>query len=109
MGNVVFAVYKPHAGKEKELEKLIQQHVPVLRELELVTDRPSLTFKSKDGTYVELIEWRDSESAGTAHEHPAVARIWEAMGSVADFKKLADLPEAGTGFPHFETVAHLCD
>jgi hypothetical protein len=35
---VVFALYRPHAGKDAELRRLIAQHLPVLRRLELVSE-----------------------------------------------------------------------
>ncbi len=101
---IVFAAYKPHAGKEDQLEGLIKQHVPILRDLELITDRPSLTVKSKDGTYMEIIEWRDVRAADTAHEHPAVAKVWEAMAKISDFISLKQLPESEKPFSHFEVA-----
>jgi hypothetical protein len=101
---VVIALYRPHPGKDAELRALIAQHLPVLRRLELVTDRPPLLLRAADGTYVEIFEWRTAESAGVAHEHPESARVWEAMGKVADFPALQDLAEARERFTHFEPV-----
>jgi hypothetical protein len=109
MTEVVFAIYKPKFGKEKELEKLIERHVPVLKELELITSRPRLTLKSSDGTYIEIIEWVDVEAAEKAHEHPAVAKVWEAMEAISEFKKLSDLNEAGKAFSHIKVVPHLSE
>lgn len=104
MSEIVFAAYKPHPGKEKELEKLIGQHVPTLRELELITDRQPLTLKSKNGTYIEVIEWRDVNSADMAHEHPAVAKIWESMAKVSDFKAMNSLEETDSPFSHYQVI-----
>lgn len=44
---IVIALYKAKPGRESDLEKLIAQHVPVLKELELVTSRPRLIAKLK--------------------------------------------------------------
>jgi hypothetical protein len=104
MPEVVFALYRPHAGKDAELRTLIRQHIPALRELELITDRAPLLVRSQDGTYIEIFEWRTSDAARIAHEHPAVARIWEAMGQIADFPALEGLSESSGRFPHFEPV-----
>jgi hypothetical protein len=101
---VVFALYRPHAGKDAELRRLISKHLPVLRKLELVTDRPAILVRAKDGTYIEVFEWRTEESAKLAHEHPEVAKVWEAMGEVADFPALESLEEAKERFSHFEPV-----
>ncbi|MBP9707353.1 MAG: hypothetical protein KBD78_06880 [Oligoflexales bacterium] len=109
MSEVVFAMYRAHTGKEKELEKLIEKHVLVLRELELVTHRPKLTLKSSDSTYIEIIEWVDVDATKKAHEHPAVAKVWEAMATVSDFRKLLDLPEATKAFSHFQVVNSLSE
>lgn len=99
---VVFALYRPHPGKDAELRKLIREHLPVLHRLELVTERPTLLLRAKDGTYIEVFEWRSAESARVAHEHPEVARVWEGMGQIADFLSLDALPEAKEPFCHFE-------
>lgn len=102
--HVVFAAYKPHAGKEDELKLLISRHIPMLRELELITDRPALTLKSRNGTFIEIIEWRDVRSAEKAHEHPKVAEIWEKMDAISKFVPISDLPEAGKAFSHYEVI-----
>ena len=101
---IVFALYRPHQGKDAALRALIAQHLPTLRKLALITDRPPLLMRAKDGTYIEVFEWRTAESAGRAHEHPEVAQVWGAMGEIADFSTLGSLEEAGGPFPHFEPV-----
>lgn len=102
---VVFALYRPHPGKDAELRRLIAQHLPVLRRLELATERPAILVRAKDGTYIEVFEWRTEESAKLAHEHPEVARVWEAMDQVAEFPALESLEEAKERFSHFEPIA----
>lgn len=109
MTKIVLAIYRPKSGKEKELEKLIKSHTPILRELELITNRPRLTLKSDDGSYIEVIEWINVEAAEKAHEHPAVAKVWEGMEAISDFRKLSDLSEAGKTFSHFSVVSHLSE
>ena len=98
---IVIAMYKPHEGKDIELRALIRKHVPKLRRLELITDRPALLAQAQNGTYLEIFEWRE---VGRAHEHPEVARIWEAMELVADLVSLSSLDEAKRSFPHFKPV-----
>ncbi|MEW6730048.1 MAG: hypothetical protein AB1489_01805 [Acidobacteriota bacterium] len=101
---IVFALYRPHEGKDEELRKLIAQHVPTLRKLELITDRPAVLVKSKNGTYIEIFEWRTAQSSEQAHHHPEVAKVWEAMDKVADLPALDTLEEIKGRFPHFEPV-----
>jgi hypothetical protein len=101
---ITIALYRPEAGKDAELRKLIAEHIPVLRKLELITDRPSVLMKSNNGTYIEIFEWRAADSAFKAEQHPEVARIWEAMAKIAELPTIASLEEMKFNFPQFEPV-----
>ena len=101
---VVFALYKPHEGKDAEFRQVLAQHVPTLRRLELITERPAILVRSKNGTYIEIFEWASPESAGLAHHHPELAKVWEAMGKVGDLPLFSSLEEINGRFPHFEPV-----
>ncbi len=103
-GVVVFAMYRPHAGKRDALKALVDVHLPTLREYEMVTDRPTLLLESGDGTFIEIFEWVSAASAEQVHQLPAVSKLWEQMGVVADFVRLCDLSEAEQMFPHFAPV-----
>lgn len=103
-GTIYVAVYRPHKGKEADLQALVKTHVPTLRRLKLVTDRPEVVMKAKDGSFIEVCEWATPDSSRQAHEHPEVKKIWEAMGEVADFPGLGELEEAKAMFAHFEPV-----
>lgn len=98
---VVIAMYRAKTGKIKELEPLVRQHFSVLKEYGLTTAKEPFIGKSSDGTILEIFEWVNAEAAQKAHDHPAVAKIWEAMAVVCDFGKLEQLPEAKARFPHF--------
>jgi hypothetical protein len=99
---VVVAMYRPKVEKQAELETLIRKHFPTLKEYGLTTEKESFIGRSSDGSYLEVFEWISAEAAGKAHDHPAVAKIWEAMAAVCDFGKLEQLPESKKAFPHFE-------
>ncbi|HEY3887418.1 MAG TPA: hypothetical protein VGL73_02515 [Caulobacteraceae bacterium] len=101
---IVFALYRPHAEKDAALRRLIARHIPALRRLELITDRPSILARAGDGTYVEVFEWVSETAARTAHDHPDIAEIWDGMEQVADFTTLSGLAEAQRAFTHFEPV-----
>lgn len=98
---VVIAMYRAKPGKREELEPLVRKHFPILQEYGLTTDKIPFIGRSSDGTIIEIFEWADAESAKKAHDHPAVAKIWEAMAVVSEFGKLEQLPEAKNMFPHF--------
>jgi hypothetical protein len=98
---LVIALYRPKAGQSTQLDALVRKHFPTLSEYGLTTERAPFIGRSTDGTIVEVFEWQNQEAAKKAHDHPAVAKIWEAMGKVCDFGKLEHLPEAKNLFPHF--------
>ncbi|MCX6119637.1 MAG: hypothetical protein NT027_19030 [Proteobacteria bacterium] len=43
-------------------------------------------------------------AAKRSHDHPAVAKIWEAMAKVCDFGTLNQLPESQKVFPQFQSA-----
>lgn len=98
------ALYQPYEGKEEDLKNLIAKHYPTLARLELITDRPCIVAKASNGTYIEIAEWRDGDSAEKAHKHPEVSKLWDDMGAVSEFKHLGSLSESEKLFPHFEHV-----
>ncbi|MBI3441140.1 MAG: hypothetical protein HY052_04965 [Proteobacteria bacterium] len=102
---IVFALYKPQAGHEKELEKLVSKHFPTLKKYGLVTNRHPTVVRSKNGTIIEIFEWKSSAATREAHEHPAIAKIWEAMEKISTFVSLDSLEEAKKAMAHFEPIA----
>jgi hypothetical protein len=102
---MALATYKPKAGNEEALMKLVEKHLPTLRELGLASDKPSYLAKAKDGSIIEVFEWTTMEAIRAAHEHPAIADIWEKMTLIADFPPLNSLPEANRPFPGFEIIS----
>ena len=101
MGRIVIACYKPKAGKEKALRALIVDHVPTLRRIGLVTERPPILMEARDGTLIEVFEWASAEAIEAAHGHPAVLRMWEEYGKVCDYIPVAQVPEAAQPFSEF--------
>lgn len=102
---MAFATYKAKPGHEEALLELVKRHLPILRELQLATDKDSYIAKSKDGSLIEVFEWTSMNAIGAAHQHPAVADIWEKMTLIADFSPMSTLPEANRPFPGFEMLS----
>ncbi len=101
MGILVICSYKPHPGHEDEARMLMQGHVPLLREHDLITDREVVQGVAADGTLVEVFEWESVEKSRGA---PGIAEIgahWKAMSAVMDFVPLAGVAEAQHPFAHF--------
>jgi hypothetical protein len=103
MSDVVIVAYKPLPGCEEALLGLARAHVPFLRDLGLVTDRAPILMRGKDGTIVEVFEWRTGGVAA-AHTHPRMAELWAKYAAVCTYVKLADLPEAADMFATFEPL-----
>ena len=101
---VVIAMYRPKKGKLVELEKLVHQHFPTLKEYGLTTDQKPFLGRASDGTIMEIFEWISEDAAQKAHDHPAVAKIWESMAMVCDFGTLEQLSESKKRFPHFQNA-----
>ncbi len=101
---IVFAAYRPKEGKANDLGELLKDHLPTLKRLELITDRAPIVCRAKDGTIIEVFEWRAADSSAQAHEHPEVAKIWEAMGEICDLPPLTEIAELAKRFPHFSPV-----
>lgn len=105
MGRFVIVGYRAYAGRQAELEALIQRHHPFLRELGLVSDRPPYLMQSVDGCLVEVFEWASVQAIEAAHQHPAVLDLWQAFGEVCEFVPLARLGEAQLTFAEFDALA----
>lgn len=104
MGLIVIGAYRPRPGKDAELLTLLRDHVPLLRELGLATDRPVQLMKSGEGVFVELFEWVSQEAIDDAHENVKVTQMWEWFQDVCEYESLANLPEAQGLFAHFTPV-----
>ena len=88
--------YYPKAGRESELQQLVEQHYPTLQKLGLVTDQRAqlwrATTKGSDRPYfVELFQWKNDKSSDIAHQTPEVMAVWETMGPVLEKLDLVQL------------------
>lgn len=101
---LAFAAYKPKPGQEEALMKLVEKHLPTLRDLGFATVRENYIAKSQDGTIIEVFEWSSMNSVNAAHQHPAVSDIWEKMALVADFPAINTLTELNGPFADFKVL-----
>lgn len=98
---IVIALYKPKKGRAKALMKTVARHLPALRKARLVTRRPGILMQAKDGTLLEIFEWRSERHTRIAHTHPVIRPLWERVGRDAAIMTLGKLKEAKDMFPHF--------
>jgi quinol monooxygenase YgiN len=105
MGRFVIVAYQPKPGMAQQLDAVVAKHLQVLAAEQLVTDRPAYVMRSKDGTVVEVFEWRSAEAIQRAHTSPTVGALWAEFAAVCDYVPLATLPEAQQMFAEFEPIA----
>ena len=103
-GVTVLAVYRPKPGKAAALDRLVSEHLPLLRAQGLVSDHPGTVLKAADGTVVEIFEWVSQAAIDQAHANKAVTALWERFGAACDYLPIADLPEAKQLFSPFTRV-----
>ena len=100
----VIAAYHPREGMEAKLLALVKGHMPILRGQSLVTDRPSYAMRARNGTILEVFEWKSGEAIREAHTNPAVQALWGKFAIVCEFETLASLDEAIHMFAEFEPI-----
>ena len=100
-GVIVIVAYRPKPGKERELLKLVQNRVPTLRKEELVTDREAIIMRARDGTIIEVSEWKSQEAIEAAHKNPNVLAMWEKFFAICDCVPFRTLAAAEEIFPNF--------
>lgn len=104
MGRFVIVAYAPKPGKEGDLLAAVRKHLEVLRDENLVTERPAYVMRAGDGTVVEVFEWRSAESIQQAHQNPSVQALWGVFGAACDYKPLTDLAECHQLFAEFDAI-----
>ena len=102
MGRIVIACYRPKPGKAEDLRALMKEHLSVLRSENLVTDRESVTMEAKDGTILEVFEWKSAEAVEAAHTNPTVAKMWERYADACEYVPLRWVAESADLFAMFD-------
>jgi quinol monooxygenase YgiN len=103
-GVVCIVAYRPKAGHESELLDMVRSRVPTLRKEGLVTDRVPVIVRAKDGTIIEVSEWKSQKAIEEAHRNPRVLAMWDRFFAVCDCVPLKTVPEAETMFAGFEPI-----
>ena len=104
-GVVVIVAYQPKSGKDNELLELVRSRVPMLRKEGLATDRVPTIMRARDGTIIEVSEWKSEEAIEAAHKSPNVRAMWQRFFELCDCVRLNTLEEASELFAGFEPVS----
>lgn len=105
MGVFVIVAYRPKKDQEPKLKSAIKDHLTVLNKEGLTTEYPPLVLKAKDGTYLEIFEWKSEQAMQQAHGNKAVQALWKRFEQACDYVPLSTLEETKQLFAHFDPVA----
>jgi quinol monooxygenase YgiN len=103
-GVIVIVAYRPKPGKEQQVLELVRARVPTLLKEGLVTDRAPTIMRARDGTIVEVSEWKSREAIEAAHKNPNVLAMWNQFFAICDCVPLNTLAEASEMFAGFEPL-----
>ena len=103
-GVMVIVAYRPKSGRQSETLDLVRSRVPTLRREGLVTDRVPTIMRARDGTIIEVSEWKSQEAINAAHKNPNVLAMWNRFFEVCDCVPLNTVPESADMFAGFEPV-----
>ena len=101
---IVIVAYRPKPQKERDLLDLVRNRVPTLHKEGLVTDRAPIIMRARDGTIIEVSEWKSQEAIDAAHKKPNVLAMWNKFFAICDCVPLKTLAEAEEMFAGFEPL-----
>jgi hypothetical protein len=61
-------------------------------------------MRARDGTIIEVSEWKSVDAIDAAHKNPNVLAMWNQFSEVCDCIPLRTLAEAEEMFPNFEPI-----
>lgn len=105
MGMISIAAFRPLAGKEEDLQRVIDERLPLLRRLGLATERREVRVRARSGVVVTISEWASQEAIDRAHRTPEVLALWNRFWACAEPVPLAVLEETAELFATFEAIA----
>ena len=104
MGRITIAVYRPREGREKDLLRLVKEHLPILMKEGLITDRKSIVMQAADKSIVEVFEWKSKQAIENAHTNAAVLELWNRFNEVCDYTIPVNVKEFHAMFSEFEPI-----
>ncbi|MFZ1685372.1 MAG: hypothetical protein WAU88_14745 [Candidatus Zixiibacteriota bacterium] len=103
-GIIVVVAYRAKPNQDDALRKILKEHVPILRSLGLATERPPIFAQAKDGTYIEIFEWKSSQAISEAHSNPRVHEMWKEFDTACTYEILGNLDECKNLFAGFGSL-----
>jgi len=69
-----------------------------------VSDRAPTIMRARDGTIIEVSEWKSRDAIDAAHKNPSVLALWGKFFEVCDCVPLKTVAEAEEMFAGFEPI-----
>ena len=104
MRRTLIACHRPKPGQAEALRTLLGTHHARLYEQGLVTRRAPVVTQARDGTLLELLEWKSPRAIDQARESPAARALQTQLAAVSDSVPIATLAEAAEDFSSFESI-----
>lgn len=104
MGVISIASFRPRPGREADLLAVMHDRAVLMKKLGLVTDRPAIHARSREGMVLMISEWKSREAIETAHSTPAVQALWERFETCCEYVSLDALSEVREPFASFEAI-----
>src|SRR6266536_2770751 len=92
---IVIVAYRPKPGRDSDTLALVRNRVPTLRKEGLVTDRTPIIMRARDGTIIEVSEWKSQEAIEAAHKNSNVLVMCNRFVEVCDCIPLNAGAESG--------------
>ena len=98
---IVIVAYKPKEGKAHVLQQLMREHLSILKNQNLVTERDSIIMEAQDGTIIEVFEWKSKSAIEQAHTNPVVLEMWGKYAEACDYIPVGQVAETKQLFSDF--------
>src|SRR5436309_15849615 len=86
------------------LRDVLKDHLPILRQERLVTDRPPYLMRAADRTFVEVFEWKSAAAIEAAHHSSALQARWGRFEEPCTYEPPLNRKESTHRYPNYEAI-----
>jgi hypothetical protein len=104
---LALAAYRPRAGKEEALLRLLAEDLATLRRRGHVTARPAPVVRTEEGEFLVVLEWSTEHAVDDAHADPEVTAVWERKAKLAEYLAPQALAGVEAPFARWSVVTDL--
>lgn len=104
MGRIAIVCYRAKPGMQEALHALCASHYARLYVLGFVTRKLPVFMAARDGSILQVLEWKSQREIDAAREHSAVLELRRGYHAVSELVPLAVLPEAAEPLSLFDAA-----